>query len=293
MSRRVVFHVGMSRCAGKFLAKDLFSAHSEVRNIGKPDPDPHCLEIIYQLLGDKEYDEKRCRGLFERHIEPILDTHCVTVSYSPFTYSYYDTSQDLPDRIRKAFGPVLILMVIREQISWLKSAYPHIDPARSLTFEDWIQAHWDEQSILTRFLRYDYLASKYVAQFGQENCCVLLLEELISNREQFAAQISSFMGIGFEETLRLIGAKPRGEADSRMAYRLQRTPGLKKIARRVFRALPAPIRSIASKATGHNSKYVPEIGDETMRRIQDHVRSGNAHLAEAWSLPLSEHGYAC
>ncbi len=110
------------------------------------------------------------------------------------------------ERVRDIFGSVEILLCLRRPEDFMVSLYgqyiKNLDTSgqRRQLIGDWLEGgcSYHRANSVTRLLEFSRLIRGYHSIFGMENVHVLLFEELLFRRAEFAQRLSRCLGIDDE-----------------------------------------------------------------------------------------------
>ncbi len=117
-----------------------------------------------------------------------------------------DRSALLPDikmvaeRIKSALPNAKILLIIRNQVDWLRSCYTHLLrwlPPGHRSFYDFITTPYGK--CVLHAGHFHETIHIYQDMFGNDNVHIILLEQIITHREHTIRQLCRFLGIKYQE----------------------------------------------------------------------------------------------
>jgi len=181
-------------------------------------------------------------------------------------------------RVKSGFGADKVLMVLREQTSWLTSAYKFFQPRlprNQRSFKDFCET--PRGIVYRKVAHYDETLEAYVDVFGAENVCVLKFEDLVNNKPRLEASVCDFLAISHKPMSRT--AANEGSSNTVAKLRagfpvIDKMPvSLKRHGRTIVNALP--------------SLNGPILDKRQMTEIKDQYARSNQRLAEiiAGTLP--------
>tara|TARA_B100000242_G_C42948320_1_gene439763 strand:+ start:8 stop:838 length:831 start_codon:yes stop_codon:yes gene_type:complete len=216
-------HLGFQRSASTFLQKKIFAKLSEIVYLGKP-YSPKINEVlsnydsetfkklIFSIFRDDNFnfDKKKFKKITFKQKEK---TKTYLLSEEGLTSAIYVDPEILAYRIKKFFGQVKLIFVIRNQIYAVESLFNQYYKKSnlSLNFNDWVlKTHRGENEFYRSqkwiLNQYDY--NKYInifeRFFGKEYINILLFEDLDTNKKLFSTQLSNLLRIDNSKILRLI-----------------------------------------------------------------------------------------
>lgn len=267
-------------------------------------------EYITRLINVNpfEYDSIRTREFFQTGIEqgfsdgkvPVLSQE--SMSGNPRRRGY--ASKEVADRLKDTFPEARILLVIREQISWLLSFYKyHVREGQRAGLKRYYARNEASSTLAPRFqlgfIDYRHLIGYYQGLFGPERMLVLPLEQLAESGDGFAKSINRFCGISDDTRLGALGPQVANPGVAGFMVHLHRLsnillrvdPGFHDSQRR---------RRLARRLTGPLYRLVPEKlnkkCDEVFRRqiveiVGDYYDEGNRVTEKLTGLDLLRCGY--
>ena len=216
-------HLGFQRTASTFLQKKIFTELSQIAYLGKPyspkinqvfknyDTDKF-KELIFSIFRDDNFyfDKKRFKKVtFKQNKKKNI----YLLSEEGLTSAIYVDPEILAYRIKKIFGQVKLIFVIRNQLSAVESLFNQYYKKSkfSFNFNDWLlkthrgdnEFYRSQKWILNQ---YDY--NKYInifeRFFGKECINILLFEDLETNKKLFSDSLSNILKTNTSKTLKLI-----------------------------------------------------------------------------------------
>jgi hypothetical protein len=192
--------------------------------------------------------------------------------------------QAIPSRLSAVFPDTKVIMVIREQVSIIRSIFLHFQmglPAGQRTFRAFLDTL--AAKIALRSLCYDEVIHAYRARLGEERVLVLLNEQMRDDLPSALAQLCSFLGVEYVDYPQSRQTPNTGRTlNFANLCTLAESLGWG-VARR-----PTHIRRLAS--------VLPFLGgdviDREMKRaFRATFASSNAATAQMTGLPLAQYGY--
>jgi hypothetical protein len=208
---------------------------------------------------------------------------------------FFDNGLDNVARVREMVGDVTIILILRNQASLLNSAYRTYVKGGGI----WTYYRYTEEII--RRGKYDHaaLVQRYFDIFGEQNCRILLYEDMMRSQKEFLVDLLSIIGVEdvidhsaevanpgptkyFNETVRWMNILLMPVCGQAWAERL-RASALRlgigvdnKIVKRLFKGASAKRQFGYQRATA---------------LIQNSYADSNAKLAEKLGRDVSELGY--
>tara|TARA_B100001093_G_scaffold509751_1_gene574388 strand:- start:274 stop:1314 length:1041 start_codon:yes stop_codon:yes gene_type:complete len=198
-------HVGDYKTGTSWLQKTIFPFHPEIQYLGDYFKKNELKEVLTELIDirDLDFDFKKLRKKFNENFTTNNNQIC-GISREALSQSNYiegENAERNAKRIKKVFGEVKIIYVIREQISMLSSIYSqYLKMGGTRNFNDWFLDPIECRGIIER-LKYNKNIKMYQDIFGKENVLVLLFEELVEDKRKFLEKLYRFIGcqnINFE-----------------------------------------------------------------------------------------------
>ena len=323
-NRKPLIHIGMPKTATKTLQWRLFSRHREVFYLGRYDGqqfvehqrfnccrDKDVQTLMHQIAHGPVYnpDFNLCEQIYKNIQETARVANLVPVwSWESYSTDVLSKRQIRARNLRRVFGDANILMVIRNPISLLESAYyQHIKrenvsttlgyftPPYYQTINEWLRDNFHGE--ILPHLQYAETAQVFVKHFGRENVHVLLFEDLVANEEEFYRGVCRLMQIDADEGMALVSGERENERWTKEQVDV------------LARTVNSPIRSffyrLKSRAQrlrllGLDGYGVPLQAGERARamispawkeEIFKTTCEGNRWLEEQFQLPLHKHAY--
>ena len=259
----VIVHVGYPKAASTFL-QGFFSEHDEVdfRHVtlkGLESPKAGLEDLAAEqgnatsrvkLLSNEKMAEAiivtgDSKVWFENRFVPgaweIVEPHIIV--------DPWETAR----RVKAGFGADKVLLVLREQTSWLVSAYkfflPRLPP-KNRSFQDFFET--PRGIVYFRIAHYDESVAAYADVFGSENVRVLRFEDLVNNKTRFSEKCCDFLSISPRRMPEKVANE--GSTDAVARFRasfplIDKLPmGLKRKGRNLLKVLSSNARPILSEA---------------------------------------------
>lgn len=256
-----VIHIGYPKAASTFVGQFL-KAHPEVTT------DHNCVAdlLLSRSLADSSViTEKPCPNkIHVSRDESIAESVCVTgelKNWQRYVYvpGAWDRVKDdiVVDpaeaalRLHKVHPDAKVLLLIREQVDWLQSAYKFVMsqlPAAQRSFTDYCTT--PSGVVFLKAGHFDQTIAAYIDVFGSDRVHVLRFEDIVSAPKRFAAELCAFIGI----SERPLPQRAENESHAQIA-RIQRFfPIIERLPRsvktvlkrRAVRLLPGGRRAILS-----------------------------------------------
>lgn len=200
---------------------------------------------------------------------------------------FYPDPGKIARRIKDTIPDAKILLVLRNQVDWIRSNYLHriIDlPQRHKTFEDYISTRIGK-TILFGGLFHDTIKI-YYDLFGKENVLVLLLEQFKRDRDETLKKLCQFLGIDFVEF-------PTNKEKRNKGFDNRVGNGIRKLSR-------IGIGISGSKTEGHflirllsKLKFLDRdvLAAKEKAFIRSFYAASNCHTSELLEIDLGDFGY--
>lgn len=298
--QNALFHVGSHKTATSSLQQDFFiplngfsqnpgrewilSAFVDKASMQQLSSDE--INNIHQFI-DKSH---------KAHLYPIISHE--RLSGYPYSGGYDRLS--IYNRIKSLTGiNVKILYIIREQKSWIYSAWKQlIDDGGAISIQNFLKPEFTSPTVRVPGFRLEYL--NYANEikslkkiFGPENICVVPMELLINDFKTFREMISNFLNIDIKN-IKDTELSKKNESSKLSSlyfnYFLNRTLFRSPTSPRgLFSTEHSSIQNIQSKAMSA-SKYLPELPQKT-KIIQNHKKQISDIVGNYFSVINKETSY--
>ena len=295
MPDRVVLHVGLVKAASTKLQRSLFPEHSQIDYLGKPLNEDYYGVITHACWADfDDYDEARLEQFRDQVIRPRIKSseNRLLISFEIMSQMERATRTMVARRMKTLFGECQIIIVLRNQFTWIESYYLWEFGKGSLKmpYADFLFQHWRgpfSDGGLARHLNYASLVQSYADVFGEENIGIFLYEELVEDASAFAHKLCEFMDIDSNQGVAAIGEKREmGRMTQiqkfRVDYNLAPRVALSKF-------IPTPLNALIQKIGG--APVTAEPNEEWRARITSAYRGSNRIIAKRYGLKLEKYGY--
>lgn len=315
-----VIHIGLHKTATTSLQHILFGKHSDLEAIGLPNSrhDPQLLQFRNCLFGatDSEFDtqlevfssviQQKAGGRTIVFSEENLSTgelRSPPLSNPPYgnvTYPYFAdgitvSRAQLADRLAKLFPNATVLVVIREQLSYLKSYFLQMQKTGRLVedFDSWLcdQFELPKAPEFIDMLDYQKLISIWRDAFPQGRIKVVCYETLLREPDTFYRDIATVLGLRPEDVSAAMTTEVKNTRVSNFEIFLRpivaKIPGAWSILR-----LPL-IRTVARMVRSRLPKQSATIDSDIQKRLIEMFALQNSIVATECDLPLLKLGYHC
>jgi hypothetical protein len=198
---KFILHIGYPKTGTKALQYHYFSNIKEIKYLGKPITDNKLLKIIE--LSILQQDEIRFnRTKMKQELEQVLakyaDCERYLISDERFIFSRYNNPDRLlvAKRLRALFGNAKILIVIRNQFSFIKSIYiQSVKAGIFLSFGKFLDYFLNNYPTFISLLRYYDMIKYYKKLFGKDNVYVFCYEYFKEEPNKFINDISKVLEV--------------------------------------------------------------------------------------------------
>jgi len=205
MGKPDVFYIGYQRAASAFL-RGFFTEHHQVywdRKAFSYFLNPQGVEVTSSEIAEMErakvyisMSEALCRSLIFTDTEIWPEVAFRRIDWSRMANKIDINPLKIAERLKDNFPEARVLMVIRNQVEWLRSNYLHFQDNLQLGkrgFGDFCQTA--EGMAVLRAGMYDITVGAYRSVFGEENVKVLIFERLKTDYKRFIEELCNFLNI--------------------------------------------------------------------------------------------------
>lgn len=193
----------------------------------------------------------------------------------------------VPERLKAIFPQTKVIVVLREQVSMMRSVYLHFLsalPVQTRGYDAFAQTVKGKYTLDS--LHYDRALAGYFDAFGRDGVCVLLMEEFDDPASKARHRLCGFLGVAAMDF-------PIPEKEVRNAGRGNREGNLI----RILASLGIDAAENRFLKTAARNGYIPGCGGDVLSesvkaRIRAQFAASNAATTELTGLPLAEYGYA-
>lgn len=320
-----VVHIGMPKTATKTLQWRIFAQHSELFYLGRYDGEPFkgkyrefkaCRdatvfrimnEIAYQRL--KQPNISECRELLDKYLAENNQSNLVPVwSWESYSTDSRRRRQSRAENLKQLFVDAKIVITIRHPVKLLESAFlqqlkrdnigGRYWPGRGVFYssiDDWIDRDFLQD--VSDHLDYPETIRMYVEQFGRDNVCVLVFEDLLKDSIKFYQELCGFMGIDSKEALSLVAGNVDNSRWTEFQLERLRSIDSSLLASLRFRFSKRIARKNQLGLDKHGSPIKPgnkakvEISRHFRNKVVERTRQGNEWLDQVFDLDLSRLDY--
>ena len=231
-TRPAVVHIGMPKTATKTLQWRLFALHSDIFYLGRFDgpsfkgkyhPYAACRDAdVFRIMDRVAYknvfdvDIEQCQRWLGDYLRDNNPLDKLTVwSWESYCTDSFAMRQQRAKNLKRLLGEAKILVSIRHPVRLLESAYLQQLKRDNIggyykrgkgplirKIDDWVAL--DYKGDISNHLDYPRTIRAYVEEFGAENVCVVLYEQLVDEPELFWKTICDFMEINYDEAMQLL-----------------------------------------------------------------------------------------
>ncbi|UCC39600.1 MAG: sulfotransferase domain-containing protein [Candidatus Aminicenantes bacterium] len=302
-----VIHIGFPKTGTTTQQEHLFSKHFQIEYLGKPYSNPHFQSVILNLVMQESlhFDFQHSKKVILDHVTPLERLKKIfLISEELFVSASKARDKGIvAQRIKDIFFPCKILITIRNQFDILKSAYINggrllkhaLSPFNeyAISFNDWLEI--STRNLSKSFIgNVDYYPTiKYYSDlFGKGNICVLLFEDFRKNQKIYLNELTQFLGIDYDESVRLLEAK---HENIRIK---QSTLDYERLRTQFFPVSRLSIISKILKSFCYLKTRIIKDGEadvdfprQWVEWLSNFYQAGNRNLISEYKLPLDEYGY--
>jgi hypothetical protein len=308
-----ILHIGFNKCGTTFIENEFYRQHNEIEFSHLVD-DLNFEEKFRKdfILADRiTFNRENFISYFNDGLESLYKESKKSkkvLMYDAFSFTYqkrFDRKTVL-ERIKKFFPEAKIVMMIRNQRSWLVSHYgQYVRAGGKINFYDFI-----ESQLTNPYLDGDYIDwFPYIQTlheiFGEENVHVILYEDINKSPQNVLDQLSLFSGISkfkkadtkkVNPSLSKTGLNikrflnilvPHQYGDSQYGYFNRYLFGAKptkygntiwKLKYKVFKGASLQLVAMIDRVFGFKNKYV--LSDEQKESIYQKYKESNLKLSK-------------
>ena len=194
-----LIHIGDYKTGTTWWQREVFRLSSEIYYLDNPDQHPEIVALRNKLLDlrDLDFNEASIRkGFIDASKNIGASNKIIAMSCEAFSgrYPNGDYSKCIAERLRKVFGKIKIVIVIREQFSMLKAIYSeYVKMGGALSFVEFIFDPVASPGLIEK-LKYHKIIDVYKKLFGPGHVFVGLFEAFKEDDVGFARRVLEFAG---------------------------------------------------------------------------------------------------
>lgn len=302
-------HVGFSKTGTTTLQNHFYVNHKEIKYLGKPYGDKRFKSYLHDLMMDDSmvYNGEELKAYIGQQglMKQDNDSQRVVVVSDEMFLSYSKVRDKglVAQRIKEVLAPSKIVISIRDQFELLKSAYlsrgrfllnvPKRYVGLAVTMDDWLALSMENidrsyigQGDFCKVIDY------YAGLFGEENVCVMMLDEFIEDKETYIKKLSRFLGVDFCRSMESVGDAHEHKDISAVEVRVEllRASFFPFHNSRLLLPLFEACTYVKDKWTGRSGNGI-EISRDWQDRLKKIYRGGNQRLLKHYGLPVDRYGY--
>ncbi len=193
-----LIHIGDYKTGTSWFQNQLFPTHPELYYLDSA-VHQEIVHLMHQLIDARDLDfnpdilRERFAGVLN-NIKSGNKKIVISREALSGTFPTGDHAKRIAERLHAVFGEAKVLIVIREQLSMLKSIYSqYVKIGGTLSFEAFVYDPVVSPGLIEK-LKYHKIIDAYVNIFGQENILIGLFEEFKSDNKLFAKRVVKFAG---------------------------------------------------------------------------------------------------
>lgn len=302
MTNNIIFHVGYPKTASTFLQNKIFPKLRNVKYFPlKPEDARLAMPDISMSLGRLYNYLDNPQASENQGIEEVIAA--VLAKLEPDNFNLFSSEgligignkgvdnsswRDRATLLKEIFGDARVLIVLREQYSFLESLY-YFNPGGHSNFGAWFE-EMDDRYDLTGTLSYSEVVDYYFSLFGKERVHVLVYEEMTKNISSYEDQLSLVLGekVSLNSNERLSRVNSRADPSNKFK-RIRARFGQLSYSRYFPRPIVASGRSLlwfAAKMGVDPKLKLPNI--EEIEAIRERYAKSNLELERMLNRPISE-----
>lgn len=195
---------------------------------------------------------------------------------------------EIPKRLQAVVPDAKIVVMIRNQVDWLRSNYLHYInglPEGKKKFSDFLSTL--EGKRITFAGLYHHCLEAYFKAFGKKNVHIILLEQIKTDRLQALQKLCDFLEVPFVDFPKKYWNINKGK--SYLQGNLIRMSSVLRIPYSVVRQLSPLVGPLQDKLLSVNSSDVLTSSEKSL--IQSFYAVSNYHTAKLTGIALTQYGY--
>ena len=304
-SARFLFHIGMPKSASTTLQKGLFTKVPNINNFALYPTnnvagsnalpassqsiylnDQRLFEFYKSLHNKPEVSVDELSGMWDTLYQQHAKFDINLLSHEAMTSAFF-SSIPVPEklaRIKAVFPTTEVVIVVRDQLSWLHSQYTdhpflptNLGNAAPCTFDEWVQCFLEEPKLNAGREALDYygLVTRCFDLFGQSKVTVLRLEWLKSQPERFCLAWAQLLGVTPEFVEQSLKGVVENRGLSRIYNNLRQQQRKDKLAGRTNSLND---RLLKAQLIKHFPKAEYELSEPVQQAVKDYYSQSNASL---------------
>lgn len=305
-SQRYLFHVGMPKSASTTLQKGLFTNVPNINNFALYPTnnvagsnslpsnsqsiylnDPHLFEFYKSLHNKPEVGVAELRSMWDLLYQQHAKFDINLLSHEAMTSAFFSSipvSVKL-ERIKAVFPKTHIIIVVRDQLSWLHSQYTdhpfqptNLGNGPSCSFDEWVQCFLEEPKLKAGREALDYycLVTRCCGLFGQANVTVIRLEWLKEQPHRFYSAWAQLLGVTPEFVKQSLDGVVENRGLSRIYNNLRQKQRKDKLAGRTNSWND---RLLKTQLIKHYPKAEYVLSEPVEQAVKDYYSRSNASLS--------------
>lgn len=237
--KNVLIHIGYHKTASTWLQNHLFtSTHPSFEPLSEIDKPTGFSTLAESFIYDNDGyllnsfdDNEKC---IKERLDNIINSKSTLDNRSYFVMSHerlsgnphssgFDASV-IANRLYNIFPKAKVLIIIREQTSWLVSNYfQYLSIGGTHSIKKYLNLKYDGKRpcFSPNHLKYHLLIDKYYEKFGQQNVLVLPYEMFSENKEAFFKEISDFLNIEVKVDAEIMKIRVNAKKNHFINYRFR------------------------------------------------------------------------
>lgn len=313
----LLIHIGYQKTGSTWLQKVLFNADSSVFQPLSPKRSGHSPLARPFFAGNDGYLVPPCEWKKEHVLVP-LEKHLLEHPLSPGKVpvlsherlagnahaSGFD-AQTIADRLKSCFPHARILIVIREQRSYILSIYhQYLSKGGNLSLKQYLNTPYEGKrpGFSPHHINYLPLIKAYCQHFGKHQVLTLPFELLQKQPEEFISQISAFNSVSIQLEETLFKQKVNKTTSHFVSYHCRRL-GVFRFSNSMnnFSIWANPIsKKLAEMLINTFNKMTPNSWDRSLKKkmeqdiedwVGDRYTTSNQELSEYIETDLASFGY--
>lgn len=307
LNHQSIFHIGLPKAASTTLQKKLFPHLDNVNNFALyPTNNVAGANVVEESANSIYLQDKRLFEFYKSlHNRPeiginelrsmwsaLFDEYAVhatsILSHEAVTSAFF-SAIPVPEklaRVKALFPSAKIVIVVREQQSWLHSQYTdhpfeplNLGNGAPCSFDYWVTQFLSHPKLepARNALDYASLVKKCIDMWGVDNVTVIAFEWLIQSSSQFYSSWAKLFGISHSEVGQLISNRVENRGLSASYNRLRQRQRRHKLARQRCTITQSLLEKDSLKSL---PKAVYCLSGETQKLLNDFYADSNNELKE-------------